>query len=68
MQKVAVKIPPGCLLLQAGAMFEHMTGGYVLAGYHEVIYTEATFHPFEKAKLEGKDTVIWRISSNLSTL
>lgn len=42
MKKIAVKIPPGCLLLQAGSMFEHLTGGYVLAGYHEVIYTEST--------------------------
>lgn len=40
-KKVAVKIPHGCLLLQAGAMFEHITGCYVLSGYHEVMYTEA---------------------------
>lgn len=41
-KKVAVSIPKGCLLIQAGATFEHITGGYVLAGYHEVIYTNAT--------------------------
>lgn len=41
-KKVAVRIPKGCLLLQAGSQFEHITGGYVLAGYHEVIYTEDT--------------------------
>jgi isopenicillin N synthase-like dioxygenase len=41
-KKVAVKIPPGCLLLQAGTMFENITGGYILSGYHEVIYTEGT--------------------------
>jgi hypothetical protein len=23
-------------------MFEHLTGGYVLAGYHEVVYSDAT--------------------------
>jgi hypothetical protein len=31
-------------------MFEHITGGYVLGGYHEVIYTEATKAALEKAK------------------
>jgi len=68
MQKVAVKIPPGCLLLQAGAMFEHMTGGYVLAGYHEVIYTEATRAALDRAKqelAEGKNRILWRVSSTL---
>ena len=38
-QKRAVKIPEGCLLVQAGMSFENSTGGYVLAGFHEVIYT-----------------------------
>jgi isopenicillin N synthase-like dioxygenase len=38
-QKRAVKIPEGCLLVQAGMSFENITGGYVLAGFHEVIYT-----------------------------
>jgi isopenicillin N synthase-like dioxygenase len=41
-KRVPVKIPPGCLLLQAASMFEHLTGGYVLAGYHEVVYSDAT--------------------------
>lgn len=41
-KRMAAKIPEGCLLLQAGSMFEHITGGYVLAGYHEVFYTENT--------------------------
>ncbi len=38
-QKKAVKIPEGCLLVQAGLSFENISGGYVLAGFHEVIYT-----------------------------
>ena len=42
LKKVPVKIPQGCLLIQAGSTFEHITGGYVLAGYHEVIISEAT--------------------------
>lgn len=56
-------MPRGCLLLQAGKTFEHLTGGYVLAGLHEVIYTEQTKEAFEKAKAAGKPT--WRVSSTL---
>lgn len=41
-KKLAVKIPKGCLLIQAGSSFEHITGGYVLSGYHEVMCTEDT--------------------------
>lgn len=37
--KMACKIPQGCLLMQSGIMFESITGGYILAGFHEVIYT-----------------------------
>ncbi len=49
-------------------MFEHITGGYVLAGYHEVMYTEATKAALEKARQEiqeGKNRVLWRVSSTL---
>jgi len=65
-KKVAVKIPPGCLLLQAGSMFEHITGGYILSGYHEVIYSDATQTAVDKVKQEienGKDRILWRVSS-----
>lgn len=68
MTKIAVKIPQGCLLLQAGAMFEHITGGHVLCGYHEVIYTEAVKEAVEKAKEEnanGGNRILWRVSSTL---
>ena len=41
-KKFSARVPEGCLLMQAGQMFEHITGGYVLAGFHEVFYTEAT--------------------------
>eukprot|EP00347_Sterkiella_histriomuscorum_P021411 403334068 len=64
MQKISVKIPPGCLLLQGGSMFEHITGGYVLAGYHEVMYTEATKASMEIARQDPK-RVLWRVSSTL---
>ena len=53
-QKLQVKVPNGCLLLQAGKTFEHITGGYVLAGFHEVVYTEKTKESFLVAKEAGK--------------
>lgn len=34
--KLPVRIPDGCLLLQAGKQLEWLTGGYVMAGFHEV--------------------------------
>jgi isopenicillin N synthase-like dioxygenase len=64
-QKLQVKVPNGCLLLQAGKLFEHITGGYVLAGFHEVIYTEQTKQVLEKRLLEGK--IPWRVSSTMFT-
>lgn len=47
-KKKAVKIPPGCLLIQSGTSFEHITGGYVLSGFHEVVYSQATKDAFNK--------------------
>ena len=41
-RKVAVKVPDDCLLVQAGIQLEHITGGYVKAGMHEVVCTDAT--------------------------
>ncbi len=35
-RRVAVRIPPGCLLMQAGKQLEWLTGGYITAGLHEV--------------------------------
>ena len=37
---MGVKVPDGCLLVQAGEQLEYLTGGHVVAGYHEVINTE----------------------------
>ena len=64
-QKLQVKVPNGCLLLQAGKTFEHISGGYVLAGYHEVVYTDKTKESFHVAKEAGKPT--WRVSSTMFT-
>ena len=51
-RKVPVRIPNGCLFIQAGTSFEHISGGYVLAGYHEVIYTDDTKRAMEIVKQE----------------
>lgn len=65
-KKSAVKIPQGCLLMQAGIMFEWMTGGYVLAGFHEVVYTDATKRQLEQNLVDREQGIrksTWRISS-----
>jgi isopenicillin N synthase-like dioxygenase len=49
-KRLPVKIPEGCLLLQAGKQFEYVTGGYVLAGFHEVVVSPATLETIEKAR------------------
>jgi len=67
-KKMACKIPDGCLIMQAGMMMEWITGGFFLAGFHEVIYTEATKEALNKAMKEkemGKKRSHWRISSTL---
>ena len=60
-----MKVPNGCLLLQAGKTFEHITGGYVLAGFHEVVYTDQTKQVYESRKADGQIT--WRVSSTMFT-
>ena len=35
-KRISVKIPDGCLLIQAGKQMEWLTGGKVQAGFHEV--------------------------------
>ena len=67
-RKMPVKVPDGCLLLQAGLEFEILTAGYIMAGLHEVVYAEGTEAAVAKAKEEianGKDRVLWRISSTM---
>ena len=52
-ERQPVSIPAGCLLLQAGIMFEQITGGYVTAGYHEVVYNEKTKETVNRKLLEN---------------
>ena len=50
-------------------MFEHMTGGYVHAGFHEVMYTQSTKEVKETKMKEmaetGEKKILWRVSSTL---
>ncbi|GLD93955.1 hypothetical protein PINS_up002560 [Pythium insidiosum] len=61
--RTPVKIPDGCLLVQAGKQMEYLTGGYVVAGFHEVIVSDATQKVIEERKAAGKS--LWRVSSTL---
>jgi len=62
-QKVLVRVPPGCLLIQAGKQLEYLTGGDITAGFHEVVVCPETLIAVQKAKDENRP--IWRISSTL---
>ena len=62
-KKVLVRVPEGCLLVQAGKQFEYATGGHVLAGFHEVVVVDETLAAIERAQEAGKS--LWRISSTL---
>jgi isopenicillin N synthase-like dioxygenase len=62
-KKLSVKVPTNCLLLQAGRQFEWLTGGHVLAGFHEVVVTDKTVESIEAARKAKKS--LWRVSSTL---
>ena len=62
-KKVPVRIPEGCLLLQAGKQMEWLTGGVIQAGYHEVVCTEDTVKARDAARAAGRST--WRVSSTV---
>jgi len=62
-KKMLVRVPKQCLLLQAGKQFEFLTGGEVLAGFHEVVVSDHTIAAVEDAKKAGRS--LWRVSSTL---
>lgn len=69
-EKKKVKIPDGCLLLQAGMQLEYLTGGTLMAGFHEVVYTDEVKKIVDTKRGEnlkaGKDIhKLWRVSSTL---
>jgi isopenicillin N synthase-like dioxygenase len=61
--RLQVKVPDGCLLLQAGKQLEWLTGGEINAGFHEVVVCDDTLKAVERAKEKGAP--LWRISSTL---
>lgn len=64
--RIPVKIPPGnYLLVQAGKQIEHITGGLIKAGFHEVVVNEKTVETIERRKSEFPDRPLIRISSTL---
>jgi isopenicillin N synthase-like dioxygenase len=57
-------IPQGdYLLVQAGKQLEHLTGGLVRAGYHEVVVNGATLAAVERRTRDLPDRPLVRISS-----
>ncbi|KAH7570665.1 hypothetical protein ACOSP7_018992 [Xanthoceras sorbifolium] len=62
-QKVGVKVPVGCLLIQAGKQIEWLTGGECQAGMHEVIVTSRTIEAIKLASAQNRS--LWRVSSTL---
>lgn len=49
--------------MQAGKQMEWLTGGTVVAGFHEVLCTIETLEAAEKARREGRP--VWRVSSTV---
>ncbi|OTB02558.1 hypothetical protein M426DRAFT_193574 [Hypoxylon sp. CI-4A] len=69
-RRIAVSIPrpspgqPGSyLLVQAGKQLEHLTGGLVKAGYHEVVVNSATLNTIAARKRDFPERPLVRISS-----
>lgn len=61
--KIEVKVPDGCLLVQAAMQMEHLTGGVVQAGMHEVVVLPTTIAAAQRQEAKGRPA--WRISSTL---
>jgi len=62
-KKILVRVPDGCLLVQAGKQLEWLTGGEITAGFHEVVVSPETLQALEKQKERNRP--LWRISSTL---
>ncbi|KAH9837008.1 Clavaminate synthase-like protein [Rhodofomes roseus] len=64
-KRIPVKFPPTgrYLLVQAGKQLEHLSGGLIKAGYHEVVVNEATLEAVERRKTQFPDRPPIRISS-----
>ncbi|ATY62178.1 Clavaminate synthase [Cordyceps militaris] len=73
-RRIPVRMPPGnYLLVQAGKQLEHMTGGLVKAGFHEVTVNAATLATMARRAAEQparpqiriSSTLFWHLSSDV---
>ncbi|KAF9502359.1 Clavaminate synthase-like protein [Pleurotus eryngii] len=64
-KRIPVKLPPTgrYLLVQAGKQLEHLSGGLIKAGFHEVVVNDATLKVIEQRKTTLPDRPLIRISS-----
>ncbi|KAJ8588397.1 Clavaminate synthase-like protein [Rhizopogon salebrosus TDB-379] len=64
-KRIPVRFPPTgrYLLVQAGKQIEHLTGGLIKAGFHEVVVNEATLQTMERRKASHPNRPLIRISS-----
>ncbi|EGN93121.1 hypothetical protein SERLA73DRAFT_172271 [Serpula lacrymans var. lacrymans S7.3] len=64
-KRIPVRFPPTgrYLLVQAGKQLEHLTGGLIKAGFHEVVVNEATVQTIGKRKITNPGRPCIRISS-----
>ncbi|KAB1224796.1 hypothetical protein CJ030_MR1G028646 [Morella rubra] len=62
-QKVEVKVPIGCLLIQTGKQIEWLTAGDCRAGMHEVVVNNRTIEAIKLASKQHRS--LWRVSSTL---
>ncbi|KAL4062985.1 hypothetical protein V8B97DRAFT_1877190 [Scleroderma yunnanense] len=64
-KRIPVRFPPTgrLLLVQAGKQIEHLTGGIIKAGYHEVVVNTATLETMAKRKISHPNRPLIRISS-----
>jgi len=64
-KRIPVKFPPTgrYLLVQAGKQIEHLSGGLIKAGYHEVVVNEATIAVIDERRILLPDRPLIRISS-----
>lgn len=58
-----VKVPEGCLLLQAGRQMAYLTGGDIVEGMHEVVCTQDTLRALEARRACKRP--LWRVSSTV---
>jgi len=64
-RRIPVKLPAtgSYLLVQAGKQLEHITGGLIKAGFHEVVVNDATLKTIEARKAQFPDRPLIRVSS-----